>query len=46
MSYEVKGTLDKILPIQTGVSKATGEEGCAEEKGDGKGGGKRAPERC
>ena len=26
MSYEVKGTLDKILPVQTGVSKTTGDE--------------------
>jgi len=26
MSYEVKGTLDKILPIQSGVSKTTGDE--------------------
>jgi len=26
MSYEVKGTIDKVLPIQTGVSKTTGDE--------------------
>lgn len=26
MNYEVKGQIDKILPVQSGVSKATGDE--------------------